>query len=93
MNILNRLFGRKNLLSCEQVAMVMQQYLDSELAADEVPKVLAHLEMCKDCGLEAELYTKIKDALVLHRVTPSEASMSGVRALAEQLSTTGPPVE
>ena len=65
MNMFTRLFGRND-LSCQHVEAVMQQYLDNELDPAEVPKVLKHLEACRDCGLEAELYERIKDTLRRH---------------------------
>ncbi len=68
MNLLSRIFRRG--LSCDQVAEVLQQYLDEELEASQVPKVLKHLETCKDCGLEAEVYTRIKTSLVAHQEAP-----------------------
>ena len=89
MNFLSRLFMRE--MSCQQVEAVMQQYLDEELEASQVPKVLKHLEACKDCGLEAEMYTRIKDSLVSHREAPDADSMARIRALAEELATTGLP--
>lgn len=89
MNLLNRLFRRG--MSCQQVDEVMQQYLDRELDASEVPKVLEHLEACKDCGLEAELYTRIQNSLHEHQVAPSADSMSKIRALAQELAVSGPP--
>jgi len=90
MSLLNRLFNRKG-LSCTQVEAVLQEYLDEELDPAEVPKVLAHLEKCRDCGLEAEFYTSIKTSLVDHQKEPSTDSMAAIRALAEQLATHGPP--
>ena len=88
MSLLNRLFKR-DALSCRQVEAVLQEYLDNELDPAEVPKVLAHLEKCRDCGLEAELYTSMKNSLQAHQDAPSEDSMSNIRALAEQLATNG----
>lgn len=88
MNLLNRLFKR-NALSCRQVTAVLQEYLDNELAPDEVPKVLAHLEKCRDCGLEAEIYTSMKSSLQSHQEEPSDDSMAKIRALAQQLATQG----
>lgn len=89
MNLLNRLFRRG--MSCSQVEEVMQQYLDNELEPSEVPKVLAHLEACKDCGLEAELYTRIQNSLHEHQAAPSADSMDKIRALARELAVSGPP--
>jgi anti-sigma factor RsiW len=89
MNFLTRIFKRG--MSCQQVEAVLQQYLDKELEASEVPKVLKHLEACKDCGLEADMYTRIKDSLVTHQSEPSTDSMDRIRLLAEELATTGIP--
>lgn len=91
MSLLNRLFRRNPGMSCSQVEAVMQQYLDNELDPSEVPKVLAHLEACKDCGLEAELYTRIQSSLREHQQAPSADSMDRIRALAQELAVNGPP--
>lgn len=89
----NRLFSRHRGLSCHQVEQVMQQYLDGELSPDETPKVLEHLEACKDCGLEADLYNRIKSTLHTYQETPTDDAMASVRALATELATTGLPAE
>ena len=89
MNLLSRIFRRG--LSCDQVAEVLQQYLDKELEASQIPKVLKHLETCKDCGLEAEVYTKIKTSLIAHQQAPDVESMVRIRALAQELATSGIP--
>ena len=91
MSILDRLFRRNAGMSCQQVEAVMQQYLDNELDPAEVPKVLEHLEACKDCGLEAELYTRIQTSLRQHQEAPSADSMDRIRALAQELALNGPP--
>ena len=89
MNFLSRIFRRG--MSCQQVEAVLQQYLDEELKAAEVPKVLKHLEACKDCGLEASMYTRIKDSLVTHQEAPDHESMARIRSLAHELATSGIP--
>ena len=89
MNFISRIFKRG--LTCQQVEAVLQQYLDEELEATEVPKVLKHLETCKACGLEAEMYTQIKSSLISHQEMPSDDSMTRIRSLAEQLATSGIP--
>ena len=89
MNFLSRIFGRG--MSCTQVEAVLQQYLDEELEASQVPKVLKHLEACKDCGLEATMYARIKGSLITHQEAPDEESMSRIRELAQQLAENGIP--
>ena len=91
MNFLSRIFGRG--MTCAQVEAVLQQYLDEELEASQVPRVLKHLEACRDCGLEAEMYVRIKDSLRSHQQAPTDDSMTRIRALAEELATTGIPNE
>ncbi len=91
MNFFSRIFRRG--LSCHQVEAVMQQYLDEELSPEQVPAVLKHLEACKDCGLEADLYGRIKTSLLRHQDSPDEASMLRIRRLATELATSGPPEE
>lgn len=85
MNFLSRIFRRG--MSCSQVEAVLQQYLDEELDAAQVPKVLKHLEACKDCGLEATMYARIKSSLVTHQEAPDDASMARIRELAQELAT------
>lgn len=89
----NRLFSRERGLSCHQVEQVLQEYLDGELDPEETPKVLAHLDQCRDCGLEADLYTRIKGTLQTYQEAPTDDSMLNVRALAAELASTGLPKE
>jgi len=87
--LIDRLFRRK--MSCSQVAAVLQQYLDEELDGAQVPKVLAHLEACRHCGLEASVYRRIKRSLLAHQHAPDEESMKRIRAFADELATSGLP--
>jgi len=89
MNFLSRIFRRG--MSCDKVAEVLQQYLDEELEPSQVPKVLEHLEACKDCGLEADVYTRIKSSLLAHQKSPDIESMERMRSLAQELATSGIP--
>lgn len=89
MNFLSRVFRRG--MSCHQVDAVLQQYLDDELDAAEVPKVLKHLETCRDCGMEADLYSRIKSSLHAHEGAPDDSSMLRIRELANELATSGLP--
>jgi len=91
MKKLLQLFGFARGLTCSQVEAVLQQYLDSELEPREVPKVLAHLEKCKDCGLEAETYERIRSSLLQHQQAPDADSMARIRTMAHELAVSGPP--
>jgi len=48
---------------CAEVARVLQRYLDGEVDARTLGLVSAHLEDCRRCGLEAETYTALKQAI------------------------------
>ena len=51
-------------IHCRTAARALQQYLDSEIR-DEflVTAISFHLELCRDCGMEAETYSRIKVAI------------------------------
>ncbi|MCP4434761.1 MAG: zf-HC2 domain-containing protein [Actinomycetia bacterium] len=71
-------------LSCEEVARVLQTYLDSELDDDTARLVSAHLDMCRQCGLEASVYRDLK-AAIAHRSEPSEQSVHRLRDFGHKL--------
>ena len=50
-------------VNCREVGRVLQSYLDGDVESDFADKIAAHLEKCKDCGLEYETYMRIKDSL------------------------------
>ena len=50
-------------VNCREVGRVLQSYLDNDVESDFAEKIAAHLEKCKDCGLEYETYSRIKDSL------------------------------
>lgn len=79
-----RIFGwfrrsmRQDPMDCARVGEVLQSYLDGELDDDTAPLVAEHLEMCRRCGLEASVYTDVRDALA-NRVAPPEESVDRLR--------------
>jgi anti-sigma factor ChrR (cupin superfamily) len=54
---------RNRSLSCRKVAKQLQAYLDGEVDNATHDAIAAHLEMCRDCGLEADTYLAIKASL------------------------------
>ena len=55
---------RKAGISCAAVQDLVQSYLDGELAdGPERDRLIAHLELCRSCGVEAETYERIKASL------------------------------
>jgi anti-sigma factor RsiW len=72
-------------MSCAEVGAVLQQYLDGELDEATSPLVEAHLELCRRCGLEAEIYSDVKHALA-HRVDPPADSLVRLRSFAGRIA-------
>lgn len=62
---LKRAFWRKDktTANCREVGKVLQTYLDGELDDADALLVAAHLDECRDCGLESASYDRIKAAL------------------------------
>ena len=64
MNTLERLWSRMTeMATCREVGRTMQTYLDGELDGTNAAEVTAHLEHCLRCGMEADTYGRIKEAL------------------------------
>ncbi len=74
---------RKAGISCARVQDLVQSYIDGELEdGPERERLVAHLEMCRLCGVEAETYERIKASLAadpppesLDRLTQFAASI------------------
>lgn len=50
-------------LSCRDAARALQSFLDHEVDEETARRMVAHLETCRRCGLEAEVYRQIKASL------------------------------
>lgn len=64
MKIKRAWWRRSKELSCREVGEVLHGYLDRELDDADRVIVAEHLEKCRECGLEASTYERIKAALV-----------------------------
>ncbi len=73
-------------LDCDQVAAILQHYLDGHLDAARAQALEAHLEVCRACGLEAETYEHIKSTLAAHRPYLPEDAVARLREFGEQLA-------
>ncbi len=80
---------RESGLSCRQVAKDLQTFLDSELSSETASQLERHLELCRECGLEADAYRAVKVALK-HRPLPIDASsIERLRAFGQDLVDSG----
>jgi len=87
MSILTKIRRRRMAarIDCAEVGAVLQQYLDGELDATTSPLVEAHLEMCRECGLEASIYIDVKDALANQGDLPHD-SVQRLREFASRIA-------
>lgn len=77
-------------LACPEVGRLLQRFLDGELDSDiEMTALAEHLEECRRCGLEADTYRKIKDALARRAEVVPEESVQRLREFGEHLTEGG----
>lgn len=86
MKIFGRLIGTRRQMSCRQVGRVLQTYLDGEIDEATARRVVAHLEDCRRCGLEAEIYDALKAVLVRAPAGMSEEPVVRLREFGERLA-------
>lgn len=82
-SVLSRIQGGP---SCKEIADVLQSFLDGELDSSDIPIVEAHLDACRDCGLEAETYEAVKVSLTKHRVSIDADVLARLRDFGAQLT-------
>jgi anti-sigma factor (TIGR02949 family) len=70
--------------ACMLVMQQLQSYIDGEVDEAARRKVAAHLEECRHCGLEADVYRAIKQAIANYE-RPPDAAVDRLRAFAESL--------
>lgn len=54
---------RKERISCARVQDLVQAHLDGELEGPDRARLIAHLDRCRPCGIEAATYDRIKASL------------------------------
>lgn len=74
-----------NEATCAEVAAVLQQFLDGQVDDVTTQRVRRHLEACRRCGLEAETYTAIKDALARRLPTLDDDAVERLLTFGEHL--------
>jgi anti-sigma factor (TIGR02949 family) len=73
-------------MSCRDVALRLQTYLDGELDDSRMERIQAHLDACVDCGLEADIFTSIKNDLQRQVSPVNSNAMARLREFSEQIS-------
>jgi anti-sigma factor RsiW len=70
---------------CRQVAQVLQSYLDGELPPSRTQEVAEHLEHCERCGIEEDVYLRVKESLGQLAVAPDPEALRRLRDAADAL--------
>ncbi|HUW15765.1 MAG TPA: zf-HC2 domain-containing protein [Actinomycetes bacterium] len=70
---------RSTRLRCHQVAKTLQAYLDGEVVPRKADQVAAHLEECRQCGLDAQTYRAIKASIATSYAPDDTAREAVVR--------------
>ena len=76
-------------LTCREVGKLLQRYLDGETNAQATARVAEHLEDCRRCGLEADIYREIKAAVARQAPTLPETTLARLRRFGDRLATEG----
>ena len=76
--------------NCMQVARVLQSYLDGEVDDLTARRVNRHLEHCRRCGLKAETYDAIRDAIVRRARDIDPDALERLREFSQRLAEEGP---
>jgi anti-sigma factor RsiW len=84
--IFGKWFGKWRAMSCHQVAELLQTYLDSELDDDRARRVAAHLDDCRRCGLEAEVYEALRDSLQRRALLWEDEPVERLREFGQRLA-------
>lgn len=71
--------------NCAEVFVVLQGYLDGAVDDLTARRVRRHLRQCRRCGLEAETYQAIKDALARRAPSVDLAILERIKAFSERL--------
>ncbi len=78
-------------LSCRQVGKALQAFLDDEIDDPERRRQLrAHLDDCRDCGLEAETYRRLIESLGRRPAPLDPAALERLRRFGRQLESDEP---
>lgn len=85
--IRRRLLRRRGTdLDCREVGKVLQRYLDGDVDTDVAARIAAHLDDCRQCGLEYEIYARIKGSLTGHHEEIDMAAIARLRDFGRKLT-------
>jgi anti-sigma factor RsiW len=72
-------------MTCDEVGEWLQHFLDDELDDRRSARLAAHLDACRRCGLEVDVYRQIKHTLADSAAPLSAESVARLREFGERL--------
>lgn len=81
-----RVRGTPDVAGCLEVSKTLQAYLDGEIDDLSARRIRRHLEICRRCGLEAETYTEIKQAIARRGGTVPGDAVERLRDFGERVA-------
>ena len=73
-------------MNCRDVGLRLQTYLDGELDSDRMARIAAHLEACVACGLEADVFQRIKSDLSGAAPATDSTALRRLREFSERIA-------
>lgn len=73
-------------MSCEEVLLALQSYLDGETATGEARQMIGHLDLCPDCDHERQIYADIKRALITCRSSIDPDVLHALQAYGQRVA-------
>ncbi len=74
------------MMSCREVGLRLQSYLDGELDDGRMNAIRAHLDACVDCGVEASVFERIKADLAESAPQNDPDALARLRAFSEEIA-------
>ncbi len=76
----------QKMMSCRDVALRLQTYLDGELDETRMEQIRAHLDACVDCGLEADVFADIKKDLAAQAIPADSDALARLREFSARIA-------
>lgn len=74
------------MMSCRDVGLRLQSYLDDELDPDRLTRIRDHLDACVECGLDFDVYAQIKSDISATRPDTDPGVIERLREFAHGIS-------
>lgn len=76
----------RRMMTCRRVGETLQAYLDGEVDDLSARRIAHHLENCRRCGMELDVYTEIKASLQRRGGDVNGEALERLRSFGQQLA-------